>query len=110
MSSATLPSWLDPELLRWIIVAILVVLAFLLLVVLRFVQRFVTRFLLLAILVGLGVSLWVQRQDLQDCALRCECTLYGQEIVIPVDQLPAELRELDPNGLAGCLSGASTLS
>lgn len=108
MSSAALPSWLDPELMRWIIVAALALLALLLLMVLRFVQRFVTRFLLLAILVGLGVSLWFQREDLRDCALRCECTLYGQEIVIPVDQLPAELRELDSNGLARCLSDVST--
>lgn len=110
MSAAALPSWLDPELLQWLIVAALVVVTYLLFLVLRFVHRLVAKLVLFAVLVGLGVSLWVQRADLQDCALTCECSLFGQEVVIPFDQLPEDLRTLDANGEARCLSGASILT
>lgn len=110
MSAATLPDWLDPELLRWLIVAVLAVVAYLLYIVLRFVRRLVAKVLLLVVLVGLGVSLWVQRADLEDCALTCECTLYGQEVVIPVEQLPEQLRTFDADGEAACSLGPEILS
>ena len=110
MSVAALPDWLDPELLRWLIVAVLAVVAYLLYIVLRFVRRLVAKVLLLVVLVGLGVSLWVQRADLEGCALTCECTLYGQEVVIPVEQLPEHLRTFDADGEATCAIGAERLS
>ncbi|MCQ3805743.1 MAG: hypothetical protein OXB92_06955 [Acidimicrobiaceae bacterium] len=110
MSEAALPDWLDPEFLRLLIVAVLVVVAFLLYIVLRFVRRLVAKVVLLVLLVGLGVSLWVQRADLEDCALTCECTLYGQEVVIPVEQLPENLRTIDANGDAGCSIASEVLS
>ena len=106
MSAAALPDWLDPQLLRWLIVAVLAVVAYLLYIVLRFVRRLVAKVLLLVVLVGLGVSLWVQRADLEDCALTCECTLYGQEVVIPVEQLPENLRTFDANGEPSCSIGS----
>lgn len=104
MSTAALPSWLDPRLLQWIIVVVLVVLAYLLYVVLRFVRRLVAKIILVIILGVLGVSLWVQRSDLQDCVRTCECSLFGQEVVIPVDQIPEELRTINPDNTPGCLS------
>ena len=110
MSAAALPSWLDPELLQWLIVVVLAVVAYLLYIVLRFVHRLVAKVALLVVLVGLGVSLWVQRADLEDCALTCECTLYGQQVVIPVDQLPEHLRTIDANGVASCSIGAEILN
>jgi len=110
MSTAALPGWLDPELLQWILVVALVVVAYLLFVVLRFVHRLLAKLVLCAALVGLGVSLWVQRAELQDCALTCECSLYGQEVVIPVEQLPEDLRTLDADGEVLCQRGSSILS
>ncbi len=110
MSAAALPSWLDPELLQWLIVVVLAVVAYLLYIVLRFVRRLVAKVVLLVLLVGLGVSLWVQRADLEDCALTCECTLFGQEVVIPVEQLPEHLRTFDANGEARCSIGSEFLT
>ena len=109
MSAAALPDWLDPELLQWFIVVILAVVAYLLYIVLRFVRRLVAKVVLFVVLVGLGVSLWVQRAELEDCALSCECSLYGQEVVIPVEQLPEHLRTFDANGEASCLNGSAIL-
>ena len=110
MSAAALPGWLDPELLQWILVVALAVVAYLLFVVLRFVRRLVAKLVLLIALVGLGVSLWAQRADLQDCAVTCECSLYGQEVVIPFEELPEDLRTLDANGEALCQRGSSMLT
>ncbi len=110
MRAAALPSWLDLELLRWIIVVILAVVAYLLYIVTRFVRRLLVKFVLLAALVGLGVSLWVQRADLEDCALVCECSLYGRKVVIPVEQLPDDLRTVDAGGDVGCLNDSSVQS
>ena len=106
MSAAALPSWLDPLLLQWIIVVALVVVGYLLYLVARFVRRLIAKVLLLVILASLGVSLWIQRADLQDCARTCECRLYGQEVVIPVDQLPEDLRTVDTNGMPTCLNAS----
>ena len=110
MSAAALPAWLDPELLQWIIVVVMAVVAYLLYIVLRFVRRLVAKVVLLVALVGLGLSLWVQRADLQDCARTCECSLYGQEVDIPFEQLPEDLRFSDENGDVGCRSGSLILA
>lgn len=110
MSAAALPSRLDPELLQWLIVAVLVVVAFLLYIVARFVRRLVAKVVLLVVLVGLGVSLWIQRADLQDCARSCECTLFGRQVVIPLDQLPEHLRAVDADGKALCSINSEFLS
>ena len=110
MSAAALPAWLDPELLQWIMVVALAVVLYLLYVVIRFVHRIVAKVMLLVALVGLGVSLWVQRGDLRDCAVTCECSLYGQAVDIPFEQLPEDLRFRDANGEAVCLSGSPILA
>lgn len=81
-----MPSWLDPDTLRWLIlVAIGVTLVGMFLVV-RFIQKLVTKTLVFAALAGLGLSLWVQREDLQDCVDTCSCSLYGQEVEMPDDR------------------------
>lgn len=106
MSAATLPSWLDPQLLQWIIIGCLAFLAFVLYLVLRFVRRILIKGILLVALVGLGASLWIQRSELADCARTCECRLYGQEVVIPADQIPENLRLLDSSGDVSCVTQA----
>ena len=83
-----LPDWLDVDTLRWLIPVIIVVLVVCMVLVTRFVTKMVTKAVLLTILALLGVSLWVQRADLGDCADTCKCQLYGQEVEIPAGTNP----------------------
>ena len=102
MLVAALPDWLDPNLLQWVILVAIVVLLYLMYVVVRFVQRAVIKIVLFALLAGIGVSLWVQRTNLQDCARTCECSLYGQTVDVPWDQLPEDVRVRLDDGDVGC--------
>lgn len=102
MQLAALPAWLDPELLQWIILVVLAVLLYLMYVVVRFVHRVVLKTVLFVLLAGLGLSLWVQRVDLQDCARTCECRLYGQTVEVPWEQLPDDVRVRLADGDVGC--------
>ncbi|MBT5138197.1 MAG: hypothetical protein HOM37_03975 [Acidimicrobiaceae bacterium] len=83
-----LPDWLDPQTLQWAILGVIAVLLYLMYVVARTVRRALTRFLLFILLAGLGLSLWVQRDDLQNCVDTCSCSLYGQDVEIPEDRRP----------------------
>lgn len=83
-----LPDWLDPETLQWTILVVIAVLLYLMYVVARTVRRALTRFLLFILLAGLGLSLWVQREDLQNCVDTCSCSVYGQDVEIPEDRRP----------------------
>ncbi len=99
-----LPDWLDPDLLQWIILVVIAVLLYLLYVVMRFVQRAVLKGALFVLLAGVGVSLWVQRTDLENCARTCECSLYGQDVEVPWEQLPEDVRVRLGDGDVGCRS------
>ena len=83
-----LPDWVDPQTLQWAILGVIAVLLYLMYVVARTVRRALTRFLLFILLAGLGLSLWVQRDDLQNCVDTCSCSLYGQDVEIPEDRRP----------------------
>lgn len=83
-----LPTWLDPETLQWAILVAIAVLLYLMYIVARTIRRALTRFLMFVLLAGVGLSLWVQREDLQNCVDTCACSLYGQDVEIPVDQRP----------------------
>ena len=87
-----LPEWLDPESLQWVILGSIGFVVYVMFLVARFVQKAITKFLLFVVLAGVGLSLWIQREDLQDCVDTCECTVYGASVDIPVDVLPAECR------------------
>ncbi|MDW3218360.1 MAG: hypothetical protein R8F63_07075 [Acidimicrobiales bacterium] len=102
MLLAALPDWLDPELLQWIILVVLAVLLYLMYVVVRFVQRVVLKVALFLLLAGIGLSLWVQRADLDDCARTCACSLYGQDVEVPWEQLPEDVRVRLADGDVGC--------
>lgn len=99
---AALPDWLDPEILKWLILVVIAVLLYLMYVVMRFVQRMVLKVVLFTLLAGIGLSLWVQRTDLQDCASSCECSLYGQTVEVPWEQLPEDVRVRLADGDVGC--------
>lgn len=102
MLLAALPEWLDPELLTWLILVVIAVLLYLMYVVLRFVQKAVLKVVLFGLLAGIGLSLWVQRTDLEDCARSCECSLYGQTVEVPWEQLPEDVRVRLADGDVGC--------
>jgi hypothetical protein len=99
---AALPDWLDPELLTWIILVVIAVLLYLMYVVVRFVHRIVLKVVLFGLLAGIGLSLWVQRSDLENCARTCECSLYGQTVEVPWEQLPEDVRVRLSDGEVGC--------
>lgn len=86
-----LPEWLDNQTLQWVIPAALVVLAVVALTVLRFIRRLVLKTVLVAVIAGFGISLWVQRADLQDCAQTCECSLYGRVVKVDPASLPQQV-------------------
>ena len=83
-----LPDWLDADRLQWIILGVLGVLVYGMYLVTRFVRQVITKFLLFLVLAGFGLSLWLQRADLQACAQTCECSLYGEQVTIPEERRP----------------------
>ena len=83
-----LPEWLDAERLQWIILGVLGLLLYGMYLVTRLVRQVITKFLLFVLLAGIGLSLWIQRADLEECAQTCECSLYGEEVAIPEDRRP----------------------
>jgi hypothetical protein len=99
---AALPEWLDPELLKWLLFVVIALILYLMFVVVRFVQKVVLKVALFTLLAGLGLSLWVQRTDLDNCARTCECSLYGQTVDVPWDQLPEDMRIRLADGDVGC--------
>ena len=100
---AALPEWIDPQMLTWLLLVAIAVMLYLMYVVVRFVQRVVLKVVLFTLLAGVGLSLWVQRTDLEDCARSCDCSLYGQDVQIPWEQLPDDVRVRLADGDVGCL-------
>ncbi len=80
--------WLDTEKLRWLLLAPIGLVVVGLYLVVRFVGKFLMKVALVVVLVGLGVSVWLQRADLAECAETCSCTLFGRAVQIPADKNP----------------------
>ncbi len=95
---AVLPDWIDPDILQWIILGVIGILVLATALIIRTIQKLVMRVLLIAILAGFGISLWVQRADLQDCVETCECSLYGREVRVDYDQLPDAVQDRIDSG------------
>ena len=81
-------AWLTADRLQWVILGALAINIFAMWLVAKLVRKAITKFLLFVLLAGLGLSLWIQREDLQDCVDTCECTLYGQDVEIPENRRP----------------------
>lgn len=79
----TLPESLDPETLRTVALVVLAVLVLAALWVLRTVQKAMTRLLLLGLCVVLGIGVWFQRDELDECRRTCECQLFFQDVRVP---------------------------
>ena len=83
------PEWLDADRAEWIIVAVLGVVLVAMYLVARLVRQVITKVLLFVLLGGLALSLWIQRTELEKCVQTCECSLYGEEIMVPDERRPA---------------------
>ncbi len=81
------PEWLDADRLQWAILAAIAGVLYSMYLVARFVRRALTKFLLFVLLGGLGLSLWLQRADLEQCVQTCSCSLYGEHVDIPPDRV-----------------------
>lgn len=75
-----LPESVDPDMLRTIAIGALVALVVLAFLVLRFIQKMVLRVILVGALAGVGLFVWVQREELQECVPKCACTFLGMEL------------------------------
>ena len=82
------PDWLTADRLQWVILGALAINLVAMWLVAKLVRKAITKFLLFVLLAGLGLSLWIQREDLQNCVDTCECTLYGQDVEIPENRRP----------------------
>lgn len=78
-----MPEWLDAELLRQMSVGVLIALGVAALLVFRFVTKMVTRLIFLSVIAVLATGVWLQWENLQDCADDCSCELFGQEVHVP---------------------------
>ena len=81
-----LPEFLDPRALRAVSMVIVVILALLVFIVVRMAAKMVTRVVLLGILVALGVGVWVQRSELDDCKVDGQCEFFGFDVQVPEPQ------------------------
>ncbi len=80
--AVSLPSFLTPETLRWLIPAVTLVM----LAGGFWFMRLITKLAIKAAMWGvIGLfllTLWFQRADLGDCATSCACSLYGIDVEI----------------------------
>lgn len=78
-----LPEGIDSDQAQTIVLALLAVCVVGLFVVIRTVQKVTTRLILAVLLFAVGAGLWVQREQLQDCAGQCECHVFGRDVRVP---------------------------
>jgi len=60
--------------------AVLVLLALLMLFTVRLIKAAVLQVVLLMMLLGVGITVWVYRDDLSECRTTCSCSLLGIEV------------------------------
>ena len=51
-------------------------------IVIRTVQKAMTRLILAVLLFAVGAGLWLQREQLQDCAGQCSCHVFGRDVIV----------------------------
>jgi hypothetical protein len=74
---------LDRDQVETAIIVLLVLCGIGMVVVLRTVTKATTRLLLLGIIFILGIGLWWQREELEDCKGQCSCHVFGLDVDIP---------------------------
>jgi hypothetical protein len=80
---ADLPDRLESYQVENTIIALLVACGIAMVLILRTIQKATTRLALLGILFLVGIGLWWQREELQDCKGQCTCHVFGQDVNMP---------------------------
>lgn len=73
---------LDRDTVEIAIIVLLVVCGIGMVLVLRTVQKMTTRLALLGVLFVVGVGLYLQREELEDCREQCTCQVFGLDIEV----------------------------
>ncbi|MEM9033958.1 MAG: hypothetical protein AAGA99_14795 [Actinomycetota bacterium] len=91
MTAVTLPTWLDADVIRTVLLLSVVAILMWAYVVARFARAIVGRAAAAIVAIVLVVVLLGQRSNLEDCVrdTDCECTFVGLEVQLPdeVDRL-----------------------
>jgi hypothetical protein len=74
------PESIDSDNAQKIVLALLGLCIVGMFLVIRTVQKAMTRLILAVILFAVGAGLWVQREQLQDCAGQCSCHVFGRDV------------------------------
>ena len=83
-----LPAWADPDRLRSAAMIGIVVAVVLLVVAARLLRRLAVRVVVVVALAAMAIGLWDQRVELGTCAATCDCSLFGQQVEVPLDLNP----------------------
>jgi hypothetical protein len=83
-----LPKSLGPDDLRTVAIVVMVALPIIGFLVMRFIQKMVLRVILLGALLGMGVFVYYQRDELQDCVPKCACEFFGYSVQVDGCPLP----------------------
>lgn len=73
---------LDRDTVETAIIVLLVVCGIGMVLVLRTVQKMTTRLALLGVLFVVGIGLYLQREELEDCREQCTCQVFGLDIEV----------------------------
>ncbi len=77
---ATVPSGLNVDNVKNIAIGAFVGIGGLMIIVLRFVHKIILKAGMAVVLVTLGIGTYAQRANLNDCAQKCKCTVFGQDL------------------------------
>ena len=81
------PSWFNVDNVKNIAIGALAGLAGVTFLIVRFVQKMALKIGMAVVCVGLGVAVYTQRANLNDCAQKCKCTVFGQDVKLTGDAL-----------------------
>jgi hypothetical protein len=90
-----LPEFMDVTFLERMSWAVLIGLGLLMLLTVRIVTSVLQKIVALVLLFGLVVSVWVYREDLDECRRTCSCSVAGFEVDFPpgaIQQCQAYIR------------------
>jgi hypothetical protein len=79
-SAFMLPEWLDLETLRLVALLTIFVLGLIAIKVLRVIRQPSLQIVATVLIFALGVSVWTFRDNLQDCAITCDCSVVGLDV------------------------------
>jgi hypothetical protein len=78
-----LPQWMDVTFLERMSWAVLIGLGLLMLLTVRIVSSILQKIVALVLLFGLAVTVWVYREDLDECRKTCSCSVAGIDVDFP---------------------------